>query len=239
MNPTPHHFNRYEIKYVVDRAAAKRFEADLAPYMHRDPHLDDANPAYRVNSVYFDSADLRCFWEKVDGLRFRRKVRIRSYGKQTPEKAFLEIKQKIGMTTQKRRSPYPMSDLLDRLVHRSGGSLEGEVGEEVELLFYEHGFEPKVLVAYDRTAFMGTTDASLRVTFDRNCRYRQKRLFELDSMRNAEYFLHPSLRIMEVKFDNLIPRWLVSLIRKFALSPIRISKYCHSANSAFFKAGAF
>ena len=239
MTPPPHHFNRYEIKYVVDRKVADMLKESLTPYMHRDPHLSDAKPAYRVNSVYFDSVDLRCFWENVDGVRFRRKVRIRTYGEEMPDKAFLEIKQKIDMTTQKRRSVYPVSDLVDRLVHRSGDSLQGQVGEEVELMFHEHGFEPKVLVSYDRVAYMGSTDDSLRVTFDGNCRYRQTRLFESGLLRDSGYFLHPSLRIIEVKFDNLIPRWLVSLIRKFALSPIRVSKYCHSANSAFFKAGAF
>jgi hypothetical protein len=218
---------------------AETFKRHLAPYMQRDPHLDRTNPAYRVNSVYFDSADHRFFWEKVDGVRFRRKVRIRCYGKEPPENAFLEIKQKIEMTTQKRRSVYPLSELIDSLVDRSPGSLAGKVGEEVELMVCEYGLRPKILVVYDRDAYMGTMEKSLRVTFDSNCRYRQTRLFELDSMRNAGYFLHPSLRIVEIKFDNLIPRWLVSLIRRFEFSPNRISKYCSSANCAFFKAGAF
>lgn len=238
MKPTPHHFNRYEIKYVVRRDLAGRLKESLTPYMHRDSHLSDAVPAYRVNSVYFDSPDLRCFWEKVDGVRFRRKVRIRSYGNAS-DKAFLEIKQKLDMTTQKRRSVYPTSQLIDRLVHRKGDALQGEVGEEVELLFYQNSFEPKVLVSYDRVAYMGSTDDSLRVTFDSNCRFRQTRLFEADSMQGAGYFLHPSVQIVEVKFDNLIPRWLVSIVRKFGLNPTRVSKYCHSVNSAFFKAGAF
>lgn len=239
MGSTTHHFNRYEIKYVVHRQVAERFKAHLGPYMQRDPHLDRMNSGYRVNSVYFDSADYRFFWEKVEGVRFRRKVRIRSYGKEPGEDAFLEIKQKIGMTTQKRRSVYPWSELIDQLVARSPGSLQGKVGEEVELLVCEHGLKPKILVVYDRDAYMGVTEKTLRVTFDSNCRYRQTRLFDLDSIGNARYFLHPSLRIIEIKFDNLIPRWLVSLIRKFELDPTRISKYCHSANCAFFKSSAF
>lgn len=238
MKPTPHHFNRYEIKYVVRRDLADKLKESLTPYMKRDAHLSDAMPAYRVNSVYFDSADLRCFWEKVDGVRFRRKVRIRNYG-HVADMSFLEIKQKIDMTTQKRRSKYPTSELIDRLVNRTGETLKGEVGEEVELLFHQHGFEPKVLVSYDRVAYMGRSDDSMRVTFDSNCRYRQTRLFETDAMQGADYFLHPSLQIVEVKFDNLIPRWMVSLVRKFSLNPTRVSKYCHSVNCAYFKAGAF
>ena len=238
MTPTPHHFNRYEIKYVVRKQLADKLKETLTPYMQRDPHLSDEMPAYRVNSIYFDSADLRCFWEKVDGVRFRRKVRIRSYGKAS-DQSFLEIKQKVDMTTQKRRSRFSTSHLIDRLVDRTGKSLQGEVGEEVELLFHQNGYQPQVLVSYDRVAYMGRTDDSMRVTFDSNCRYKQTNLFEMDSMQEADYFLHPALQIVEVKFDNLVPRWMTSLVRKFNLSPTRVSKYCHSVNCAFFKAGAF
>jgi SPX domain protein involved in polyphosphate accumulation len=239
MTQTPHHFNRYEIKYVVHRDVANRLKDDLQHYMHRDPHLSDAMPAYRVNSVYFDSKDFKSFWEKVNGVRFRRKVRIRTYGAAMPDQAFLEIKQKIDMTTQKRRNRYPTSDLIKRLVDGVGDPLQGEIGEEVELLFHEQDLEPKVLVSYDRVAYMGSTDDSLRVTFDSNCRYRQTDLFQAESTEPDKFFLHPSQQIVEIKFDNLIPRWLVSVLRKRALSPTRISKYCQSVNIAFFKAGAF
>jgi len=207
--------------------------------MHRDPHLTDETPAYRVNSVYFDSADFKCFWDKVNGVRFRRKVRIRTYGTPLAEQAWLEIKQKIDLTTQKRRNRFPTADLIKRLVDRTGEPLQGELGEEVELLFHEQGLEPKVLVSYDRVAYMGSTDDSLRVTFDSNCRYRQKDLFAENSTEPDKYFLHPSQQIVEIKFDNHIPRWLVSVLRKRALSPKRISKYCQSVNIAFFQAEAF
>jgi SPX domain protein involved in polyphosphate accumulation len=156
-----------------------------------------------------------------------------------PDQAFLEIKQKIDMTTQKRRNRYPTSDLIKRLVDGVGDPLQGEIGEEVELLFHEQDLEPKVLVSYDRVAYMGSTDDSLRVTFDSNCRYRQTDLFQAESTEPDKFFLHPSQQIVEIKFDNLIPRWLVSVLRKRALSPTRISKYCQSVNIAFFKAGAF
>lgn len=239
MTSTPHHFNRYEIKYVVYRDVANSLKNDLQHYMHRDPHLSDAMPAYRVNSVYFDSEDFKCFWEKVNGVRFRRKVRIRTYGAAMPEHAFLEIKQKIDMTTQKRRNRFPTTSLIQRLVDRTGEPLQGELGEEVELLFHEQALEPKVLVSYDRVAYMGSTDDSLRVTFDSNCRFRQTDLFEETSTAPDKYFLHPSQQIVEIKFDNLIPRWLVSVLRKRALSPTRISKYCQSVNIACFQASAF
>lgn len=46
--------------------------------MNRDPH---AGPqGYPVWSVYYDSSDLRLYWEKIEGLKFRRKLWFRRYG---------------------------------------------------------------------------------------------------------------------------------------------------------------
>jgi len=61
-----------------------------------EPLVDfDANAgrdgSYKVASLYYDSPDLRCYWEKLDVEKVRRKLRVRTYGER-PEWAFMEIK---------------------------------------------------------------------------------------------------------------------------------------------------
>lgn len=50
----------------------------LESRMNRDPLTGPQG--YPVWSVYYDSSDLRFYWEKIEGLKFRRKLRIRRYG---------------------------------------------------------------------------------------------------------------------------------------------------------------
>jgi len=53
-----------------------------------------------VTSLYYDTADLRFYWEKIEGSRFRRKLRMRLYGEpsecgeHTPVQ--IEIKQRVN-----------------------------------------------------------------------------------------------------------------------------------------------
>lgn len=68
-----HAFNRYEIKYLVDVADLEVLRRHLVGRL-------DPDAAYGVWSLYYDTPQLRFYWEKVEGLRFRRKLRIRHYG---------------------------------------------------------------------------------------------------------------------------------------------------------------
>ena len=74
LSHTIRRFNRFELKYVITLQQAARFKAALRPYLLPDDHGDGA---YTLSSLYYDSPDLRCYWEKVDGVRFRRKRRTR------------------------------------------------------------------------------------------------------------------------------------------------------------------
>lgn len=227
------HFNRFELKYVIHRKVAERFKSLIQPYMSRDPHLLQGE-SYRVNSVYFDSEDLKAFWEKVDGIKFRRKVRVRYYGPAVPEEAYIEIKQKIDRTTQKRRSLFPYRSLVSSLVDHRDWPTPTPVLDEVRLLCYSNRLEPRILISYDRDAYVGDLDPGLRVTFDTNCRFSRHRLFHPGPVVRHPYFLHPAQTILEVKFNHLVPGWLVSMIRRFDLTTQRISKYCQGINHGLF-----
>ncbi|NUO84375.1 VTC domain-containing protein, partial [candidate division KSB1 bacterium] len=55
----------------------------------------DARGVYPITSLYYDTPDYKAYWDKIDGQRNRRKVRVRVYGNgvvsaATP--AFVEIK---------------------------------------------------------------------------------------------------------------------------------------------------
>jgi len=98
------YFNRYELKYLLPQSVAKQIAQDLRNYLEPDPHSVNGGQ-YSVTSLYYDSPDHKAYWDKIEGLKFRRKVRIRVYGDQpvTPESnCFVEIKQRVDKVLQKR-----------------------------------------------------------------------------------------------------------------------------------------
>ena len=71
-------FDRFELKYVITLKEAERFKDALRAFMVTDEH-GGSSGRYALASLYYDSPDLRCYREKMDGLKFRRKLRIRRY----------------------------------------------------------------------------------------------------------------------------------------------------------------
>jgi hypothetical protein len=164
--------NRFELKYVVTLGEARRIKAALADYLVPDEHGAEGG-RYRLSSLYYDSPDLRCYREKEDGIRFRRKLRIRHYetgvplGTDTP--VFVEVKQRVDRVTQKRRVVLPYGDAVRLCNDRTTPQVaprDAAVVDEVLAFSWQYRLIPASIVSYDRQAFIGTEyDVGLRVTF--------------------------------------------------------------------------
>src|SRR4051812_33184891 len=139
---------------------------------------------YSVTSLYYDTPHFKAYWDKLDGHRNRRKIRVRVYGAsnitpQTP--AFLEIKQRIDMMMRKRRVLLPYVEAIDFSSYADLGVERAEKGKvsdrdalhEVYYLYYTVQLRPVCVVTYDRLAFEGQEYApDLRITLDFNNRGR-------------------------------------------------------------------
>ena len=104
-------FNRYELKYVLPAWKCDAIIADLSEMTTPDTH--DGARGYRIVSLYYDSPGLDFFWAKTDGIKFRRKLRLRLYPDQSDiertTRGMVEIKQRINRTVQKRRLELPLA----------------------------------------------------------------------------------------------------------------------------------
>ncbi len=230
-------FNRFELKYLITLAQAERFKQALRPYLLQDEHGE--NGKYGLTSLYYDSPDLRCYWEKEYGLRFRRKLRIRKYETNEPmtedTPVFLEIKQRVDRVTQKRRVVLSYGDALrlanDRKLPKDTRE-DQETLEEMYAFAWQYNLRPVSIVRYDRQAFMGTEyDMGLRVTFDTNLTFQTHKLHIHESA-SALPMLSPNQVVMEIKVNDHIPLWLTDLIAIHNLKMVRVSKYCRSIDVA-------
>lgn len=237
-NDTIREFNRFELKYVITLEQAEKFKKALLPFMRPDEHGGNKGK-YGLTSLYYDSPELRCYWEKEFGLRFRRKLRIRKYEinsemtEATP--VFVEIKQRVDRVTQKRRVVLPYSDALrlcnDREYLEGCGEDQPAI-DEMYVFIWQYDLRPVSIVRYDRQAFTGTQyDIGLRVTFDTNLTVQTDRL-RIHEAPNALSIMPLSKVVMEIKVNERIPTWLTNLIADHNLRLERISKYCKGIDAA-------
>jgi SPX domain protein involved in polyphosphate accumulation len=231
-------FNRYELKYFLPVSRCDRIIADLRAFTQPDPYGGETG--YRVVSLYYDSPSLDFFWAKIEGIRFRRKVRIRIYpdqetalegrGIESVDRGMVEIKQRTNRTVQKRRIELP----LDEAEQLCRGTLQlpdldpldQQVASEIRYLANAMHLGPTCITSYRRRAFQGGLyDAGLRITFDTDLRCR---IHALRVNENAEnhLFAPPEFCIMEVKVNDAVPDWVTSLLARHDCQLRRVSKYC-------------
>jgi SPX domain protein involved in polyphosphate accumulation len=195
---------------------------------------DIDNKAYTVRSIYLDTRSFLFYFEKKDGLKIRKKLRIRTYNNSQPDNVgFLEIKRKNGNTVFKERVQINLSETPNLLngaeLHPIGSdsNIERIALNRFIYLTKRLKLEPKTLITYEREALVSIDDPMLRVTFDMNLRsYSRPNIEEFlreHDMRNIE----DSHFVLEIKFNTIMPVWVRQIIRDFGLRVQAISKYCH------------
>lgn len=231
-------FNRYEIKYLVDESHVPELRERFRAHLDADPY--SGTGGYPVTSLYYDTASLRFYWEKIEGLRFRRKLRMRLYGR--PEECtdettvHVEIKQRVNRVTQKRRLALPHLDAVRWLDHgvtpRHAPEQRGFVGE-VTSFVGNLDLRPVATTSYHREAYLGRgAEAGLRVTIDHRVRGRDRDFrFGPENWTGEQggqdrRTVPIGAAVVEVKANERIPYWVPDLAAKQNMSVVRMSKYC-------------
>ena len=225
---------RHELKYYVTPRQCDRLLTWLRPHVEQDKWIPRGKTQYTVRSIYFDSQDLDFYFEKLDGVKIRKKLRIRGYGsRSSSDKVFLEIKRKYGNRVVKERTPLKfihVEPILDS--YRPHEILPSASFRDLQVIgkflhtLRSKPLRPIVLVIYERQALVGCDDDDIRVTFDRDirCVFRPT-LDELFSDSDSITALR-SVVILELKFTGPMPGWLRRMVWEFRLRPQAISKYC-------------
>jgi SPX domain protein involved in polyphosphate accumulation len=233
-------FDRKEYKYYAAWELLEPLRERFMQYMECDPFCKDREgKCYNVRSIYFDTPRLLFYNEKLDGVKIRKKLRVRVYNTLDRDSiAFLEIKRKYNNTVFKERVKLPLNDTLDVLngaqVHIPEGFnsfTEAATLEKFRYLIKRLNLQPTILVTYEREALVGIDDPAMRVTFDMNVRsYSHPQIEEIYREEDLT-LLKKDEFILEIKFNGRMPVWVRNIIRDFKLHIQAISKYCNGIDA--------
>jgi hypothetical protein len=230
---------RHELKCFINHRDYYEMLAWLEPHVTPDEMVPQDCREYTVRSIYYDSEDLDFYFEKLDGVKVRKKLRIRGYGESSHSpQVFLEIKRKYGNLVSKERTRMEfrcVEPILDssrpKEVLPSAGLRDLNVIGKFLHALRTRSLRPTVLVAYEREALVGREDRRLRVTFDRDvrCAFRPtlNHLFHVSDWLSVV----PHNIILELKFNGPMPVWLRRMVWRFKLRMEPISKYCRSVEA--------
>ena len=230
-------FNRLELKYRVRHDTIAPFVEALGPYLVPDEN-NGPDGGYPIFSIYADSPELDCFWEKIEGLKYRRKVRFRRYGQS--DEVWLEIKQRIDRTLQKRRIRWPL-ERVHEVFFDEAGLREDLLQEpydrvlgEILFLWRHYDLRPTMGTSYQRRAYFAANESDLRITFDTRVQFHPTDLRLDTKSEPGKAMIAPDEAILEVKYNHTVPLWLCRHIAEFDLQMIRMSKYCTAVDKQYF-----
>ena len=70
---------RHELKFIISSSVAEVLKKRLSLLMSVDANSAYEDNTYLIRSLYFDNIDSDAYYEKMDGIEFRKKYRIRIY----------------------------------------------------------------------------------------------------------------------------------------------------------------
>lgn len=212
-------FRRVEKKYIVTTEQMEMLKKLFAHILRPDKY-----EKYTLCNVYYDTENSDLIRRSIDKPAFKEKMRLRSYGVPTEDQSvFLEIKRKYDGTVYKRRIEVSYGEAIAYL-ENGGYSGDGQIFDEIGYFRSLYDVIPKMFISYDRTAFCGINDSSLRLTFDSNIRYRTSEL-SLSCGDGGEPLTDPDLHIMEIKANEAMPREMADILCQKGIYPSPFSKY--------------
>ena len=193
---------RQEKKYLItyENYLNSRFLFNQA--LHPDKHSGDNG--YMIRSLYFDTIFDDDFYNKIDGLEIRRKIRLRIYDPKD-NFAYLEMKQKEGNYQQKRSLKVSKEDAIE-LINKNYEVLlkyENDFALEIYSIMKTQCYVPKTINQYRRNAYV-VEENSIRLTFDSDIRATETSfdLFDENLLLNPVF--NENLVVFEVKYNNFL-----------------------------------
>ena len=222
---------RHEYKYYINESVYYTLRERFRYLLPMDENTVDEE-GYLISSLYFDDMYQTARHEKLDGNRFRKKFRIRVY-ERSDALIKLECKikfdnyiSKISATLTREEYDMILNDDYDFLASRTE-----TVCKELFGLHQTKLLSPVTIVEYRREAYVAE-EGNVRITFDKNISASLLGLDMFSEELILSEILPTGVMVMEVKYDDYIPKAVLNLLQIGMTEKCAISKYvmCRKKN---------
>lgn len=214
---------RVEDKFCCGETEMYCLQKRLSSVLRSDSN-ESSTEGYSVSSLYFDDLDNSCLEDTVEGNRVRRKYRARIYN-HSLDTIKLEVKEKLDNRVRKKSRNITEKELLKLM---NGECIECQPSMEDPAALFNLAIQinhlaPKVIVTYERKAFI-FEPGNVRITLDRNV--RSSKLVEFFGNPEISYdFFVEQDKIIEMKYDEFMPEFILQLLELENMQQISYSKY--------------
>ena len=225
---------RREIKYIISEDVALKVRSYLSSYLEPDEFaVGKPDNSYAVHTLYLDSNQLQTYHAANNGERNRFKLRIRYYDGDAWSPVAFEIKRRIneGIVKQRARvkreavhallaGESPRPEFLHSPKPQEWNDLQ-DFWQLVERL----QAAPRAHNAYMREAYLNQPEATVRVTIDRAVRMGPEFSWDLGLELTDAVEVFAGVVILELKFTDRMPTWMIEMVRGFELKSSGAAKY--------------
>lgn len=213
---------RHELKHEISLSDVITLKSRLSAVMSTDGNGN--NGEYFIRSLYFDNIYDTALAEKINGVNFREKFRIRCYNNDY-DFIRLEKKTKVNGLCNKvgcHVNKYEVAKIIDGDIEWMANS-ERQLLRELYIKMTTKGIKPKTIVDYTRYAYIYPA-GNVRVTIDTDIRTALTCNDFLDS--NCVTITAGDFHtILEVKWDEFLPDIIKNIVQLSSAQTSAFSKY--------------
>lgn len=214
---------RHELKFIISPAIARILEMRLKAVMDLDCNSIYEDHTYKIRSLYFDNDSSDAYYEKLNGVLYREKYRIRYYN---DDDSFIRLERKLKHNNMTSKDQVAISrELCDKIITGEIEMLEGTglLEEFLNDMRRKH-LKPAVIVDYIRLAYTYPI-SDVRITFDsriKSGRYQ----YELFDYELPTYeILDENEVVLEVKFNEVLPETIAIILSTVPMYRQAVSKF--------------
>lgn len=203
---------RNEIKYIISKNSAEILKRKLLTIMSVDENKFNSDNSYIIKSLYFDDINSNAYYEKIDGVEYRKKYRIRTYNNDL-NVIRLECKYKHENKTSKDQMLIT-KPIYDKII--SGNMNDIDINEDNLLTKFIvdsklENLVPSTIVEYKRVALTYPI-SDIRITFDYDIKSGLYNYDLFDKDITSYNVLDDNQVVLEVKFNEILPETIAIIL---------------------------
>lgn len=221
---------RNEIKFIISKTMAEVLKQRLSLIMSVDTNSYNSDNSYLIRSLYFDNENSEAYYEKMDGVEYRKKYRIRIYN--FDDKFIrLECKYKHNNMTSKDQILID-KELCSKIINGKIDEIDltkDNLLRQFALDYRLNRLEPSIIVDYNRVAFTYHV-SDVRITFDSQIKSGMYNYNLFDKNATTYRVIDDNQMVLEVKFNEILPESIALILQTVPTFRQAFSKFAACRN---------